>query len=83
MELINELPNEIQFNVIKFMRHPVADLFKNHLCYEIFQKTEQDKYVYHKPGGESYEYNTFPNRSILRGYNFKLLWQDCKYLKLL
>ena len=31
MELINELPNEIQFNVIKFMSHPVSDLFKTFL----------------------------------------------------
>ena len=26
MELINELPNEIHFNVIKFMRHPLAEI---------------------------------------------------------
>ena len=29
MELTNELPNEIHFNVIKFLVHPVAALFKN------------------------------------------------------
>ena len=28
MELINELPNEIQFNVIKFMRHPLAEMIR-------------------------------------------------------
>ena len=28
MELIKELPSEIQFNVIKFMSHPAADLMK-------------------------------------------------------
>ena len=27
MELINELPNELQFNVIKFLKHPVAKVF--------------------------------------------------------
>ena len=26
MELINELPNEIDFNVIKFMKHPLAEI---------------------------------------------------------
>ena len=26
MELINELPNEIHFNVIKFMKHPLAEI---------------------------------------------------------
>ena len=29
MELVNELPNEIQFNTIKYMIHPVAELIKN------------------------------------------------------
>jgi hypothetical protein len=28
MELIKELPNEIHFDVIKFMSHAVADLMK-------------------------------------------------------
>ena len=28
MELINELPNEIHFNVIKFLRHPVAEMIR-------------------------------------------------------
>ena len=31
MELIKELPNEIHFNVIKFMSHPVADLMKQRI----------------------------------------------------
>ena len=26
MELINELPNEIHFNVIKFLKHPLAEI---------------------------------------------------------
>ena len=78
-----ELPEHLVNKIMLYFSHPVADLFKNHLCYEIFRKTENDGYVYYKPGGETYEYNTFPNRSIVRGYSFKMLWQDCKYLKLL
>ena len=39
MELINELPNEIQFNVIKFSRHPVAEIFKNHFKNCVFVET--------------------------------------------
>ncbi len=31
MNFINELPNEIHFNVIKFMSHPVADLMKHRI----------------------------------------------------
>ena len=31
MEFIKELPSEIQFNVIKFMSHPVADLMKQRI----------------------------------------------------
>ena len=29
MELINELPNDIHFNVIKFMKHPLAEMLEN------------------------------------------------------
>ena len=41
MELINELPNEIQFNVIKFMRHPLAQIIKEEIN-EYETKTESD-----------------------------------------
>ena len=41
MELINELPNEIHFNVIKFMRHPLAEI----VCKSAF-RFERDKIMY-------------------------------------
>ena len=28
MELVNELPNEIHFNVTKFSRHPIAEMIR-------------------------------------------------------
>ena len=31
MELVNELPYDLRWNVIKFSTHPVADLFKQEL----------------------------------------------------
>ena len=31
MELINELPNEIMFNVFKYQSHPLADLYKQEM----------------------------------------------------
>ena len=50
MELINELPNEIQFNVIKFMRHPVADLFKKELL-EFIEDSKVPEYEYEDEEG--------------------------------
>ena len=38
MELINELPIEIHFNVIKFMRHPTAEILKPSIDkYDVFE----------------------------------------------
>ena len=33
-----ELPNEIEWNVIKYMSHPVADLIKQERTYQDYQK---------------------------------------------
>ena len=30
-----EIPNEIEWNIVKYMSHPVADLFKNELEEEL------------------------------------------------
>ena len=30
-----ELPNEIEWNIVKYMSHPIADLFKNELEEEL------------------------------------------------
>ena len=41
MEILNKIPNEIHFNVIKFLRHPLAEI----VCKSAF-RFERDKIMY-------------------------------------
>ena len=42
MELIKKLPNEVQFNAIKYMIHPVAELIKKQI-YEHYSSFNNDR----------------------------------------
>ena len=64
MELVNDLPDDLRWNVIKFSTHPVAYLFKTEL---------EDDLHYHfcvMAEGPSYEPNWCPDDHELFAKNY-------------
>lgn len=43
MELLKELPQELHWNVIKYMEHPLATIIKNKVCCECFRTNFEDE----------------------------------------
>ena len=53
---MENLPYELQLNIIKFMRHPVADLFR---CASV-------EYYYDEDEGETFVYSWFRRKQFLQ-----------------
>ena len=42
---MDNLPKELHWNIFKFLRHSVAELFVNHPAYNIYLSTKGDTYI--------------------------------------
>ena len=42
---MDNLPNDIYWNIFKYLRHPVAEIFVNHPAYNIYLSTKGDTYI--------------------------------------
>jgi hypothetical protein len=42
---MNNLPNDIYWNIFKYLRHPVAEIFVNHPAYNVYLSTKGDMYI--------------------------------------
>ena len=49
-----ELPKEIEWNIIKYMSHPVADLLKQHRVFQQYQFCERYPYLEDEDEHESF-----------------------------
>ena len=39
------LPKELHWNIIKFLKHPLAEIFENHPAYNLYLSSEEDIYT--------------------------------------
>ncbi len=47
--LMENLPSEIQFNILKFMRHPVAEIFKKDILPSVVPRSMSNNGVNREP----------------------------------
>ena len=50
--MLENLPAELQWNVLKFLRHPIAEIFLNEPSVNQFIQTREDTYT--NIGGKTY-----------------------------
>jgi hypothetical protein len=70
--MFDNLPDELHWNIFKYLRHPVAEVFLNERVVNRFIATQEDTYM--DTDGETYEINEL--------INFYDMWRLSKYLNL-
>jgi len=76
--MLENLPAELQWNVLKFLRHPIAEIFLNEPSVNQFIQTREDTYT--DIGGVEYQINDLiPYYDIWRIYKFNNKKYRCVY----
>ena len=67
--MFDNLPIELHWNILKFLRHPVAEIFVSQPFYNQYLSTKEDTYT--DIGGETLQLNDLiPMYDIWRIYRF-------------
>ena len=72
--MLENLPIDILWNILKFLRHPVAEIFVSQPFYNQYLSTKEDTYT--EIGGETYQINDLISfYDIWRIYRFNLKYR--------
>jgi hypothetical protein len=72
--MLENLPIELHWNILKFLRHPVAEIFISQTFYNQYLSTKEDTYTNIR--GETYQINELiPFYDIWRIYRFNLKYR--------
>ena len=76
MDLIfNKLPNELHWNILKFLRHPVAEIYIKQKSYNSFLITKEDTYT--NIDGISFQINDLINYYDIWKLHNRIFFRDC------
>ena len=72
--MFDNLPTDIYWNILKYLRHPVAEIFISQPFYNQYLSTKEDSYT--NIGGETFQLNDLiPMYDIWRVYRFNLKYK--------